>query len=325
MVNTTPITIWTSTFLAPQANLDSRTARGSDCVGDVDKMKISIIIPTHNRFNKLANLLNSLIPQIRKHELEKNVEVIIVDDHSDRMVVDQIGYLLDRKVYTFIRFFSLENNRGPSFARNYGLDQSAGDLIIFLDDDCIVSPNYILETVRIHEEHPEVLVLNGNLKKLRDDFYSNFWFYSYDAVFNKNDSKFYRVNRLSSGNFSIKRDLLKIMYPLFDESLPSREDYDLYLRLREKKIDLYKSDDLIAYCDCRDSLVSLIKQRIWYSKGEYYIRRKYGKEFIIADEEGHKVDIKRHYPFLAMLLGFIWRSSMKYWKMKDMMRTSNLF
>ncbi|MGE5442976.1 MAG: glycosyltransferase family 2 protein [Ignavibacteriales bacterium] len=288
-------------------------------------MKISIIIPTYNRFNKLANLLNSLIPQIREQGLEKNIEVLIVDDHSDRVAAERIKHLLDRNEHSFLRLFPLDRNRGPSFARNYGLGQSAGNLIIFLDDDCIVEQNYILETIRAHEEHPEVLVLNGNLKKLRDDFYSNFWFYNYNAVFNKEGSKFYQVNRLASGNFSIKRTLLKIINPLFDESLPSREDYDLYFRLQEKGIGLYKSDDIVAYLDCRDSLVGLIKQRMWYSKGEYYIRRKYGEEFIIADEKKYKTSIRQHSPFLAILLGFSWRLSMKYWKLRDMMKMRNLF
>ncbi|MER3446040.1 MAG: hypothetical protein C4291_04035 [Candidatus Dadabacteria bacterium] len=286
-------------------------------------MKVSIIIPTYNRFNKLANLLNSLIPQIREHGLEINLEVLIVDDHSDCVADKQMNYLLDKK-YSFLRLYSLDRNRGPSFARNYGLSQSTGDIIIFLDDDCIVERNYILETIRVHKEHPEVMVLNGNLKRLRDDFYSNFWFYNYDAVFNKKDSRLYRVNRLSSGNFSIKRTLLRMINPLFDESLPSREDYDLYLRLQENGIDLYKSDDIIAYLDCRDSLVGLIKQRVWYTKGEYYIRRKYGEEFIIADEKKHKVDIRQHSHFLAILLGFSWRLSMKYWKLRDMIKMRNL-
>jgi glycosyltransferase involved in cell wall biosynthesis len=241
------------------------------------------------------------------------------------VAAEQIKHLLDRDNYSFLRLYQLDRNRGPSFARNYGLDQSSGDIIIFLDDDHIVERNYILETVRVHEEHPEVLVVNGNLKKLRDDFYSNFWFYNYKAVFNKEDSMFYPVNRLASGNFSIKRTLLRIINPLFDESLPSREDYDLYLRLRERGIGLYKSDDIVAYNDCRDSLVSLIKQRMWYSKGEYYIRRKYGEEFIIAEEKEHKVDIRQHYRFLAMLLGFSWHLNMKYWKLRDMIRMRSPF
>jgi glycosyltransferase involved in cell wall biosynthesis len=287
-------------------------------------MKVSIVIPTYNRFNKLTNLLNSLILQIRERGLEKNVELLIVDDHSDRVAAEQIKHLLDSNKDSFLRIFSLDKNRGPSFARNYGLSQSAGEIIIFLDDDCIVERDYILETIRAHEDHPEMVVVNGNLKKLRDSLYSNFWFYNYDAVFNKKGSRFYRVNRLSSGNFSIKRTLLRIINPLFDESLPSREDYDLYLRLREKGISLYKSDDIVAYLDCRDSLVSLIKQRVWYSKGEYYIRRKYGEGFIIADEKEHKVDIRQRFPFLAMLLGSSWRLSMKYWKLRDMMKMKNL-
>jgi glycosyltransferase involved in cell wall biosynthesis len=288
-------------------------------------MKVSIIIPTYNRFNKLANLLNSLISQIREHRLEENVEVLIVDDCSAPVIAERIKHLLDRSNCHFLRLFSLDRNRGQSFARNYGLSQSTGDIIIFFDDDCLAERNYIIETVRVHKEHPEVMVLNGNLKNLRKDFYSNFWFYSYNAVFNKEGSNFYRVDRLASGNSSIKRALLRIINPLFDESLPSREDYDLYLRLRENGIGLYKSDDIIAYLDCRDSLVGLIKQRVWYAKGEYYIRKKYGEEFIIADEKEHKIDIRQYSSFLAMFLGFIWQLSMKYWNLRDMMRMKNPF
>lgn len=291
----------------------------------IKTMKVSIIIPTYNRFNKLTNLLDSLILQIREQKLEEYIEVLIVDDHSNRVAAEQTEHLLNRNNHPFLRFFSLDRNRGPSFVRNYGLSQSVGDIITFLDDDCIVEQNYIPETIRVHKEHPEVLVLNGNLKKLRDDFYSNFWFYNYNAVFNKEGTKFYQVNRLSSGNFSIKRALLRIINPLFDESLPSREDYDLYLRLREKGISSYKSDDIIAYLDCRDSLMGLIKQRMWYSKGEYYIRRKYGEGFIIAEEKEHKVDMRQHSPFLVMLLGFSWHLTMKYWKLRDTIEVRNLF
>ncbi len=87
-------------------------------------MKVSIIIPTYNRFNKLANLLNSLIPQIREHRLEENVEVLIVDDCSVPVIAERIKHLLDRSNCHFLRLFSLDRNRGQSFARNYGLSQS---------------------------------------------------------------------------------------------------------------------------------------------------------------------------------------------------------
>ncbi|HWP92012.1 MAG TPA: glycosyltransferase family 2 protein [Thermodesulfobacteriota bacterium] len=280
-------------------------------------MMISIVIPTYNRSDKLTSLLNSLVPQVRKNLLENSVEILVVDDHSQQAVVDRIRNLWDRDEYSFLKFFWLERNRGPSFARNYGLSRCTGEIIVFLDDDCILEPNYVLETIRVHKEHPEALVVNGNLKKLRDSYLSNFWFYNYNAAFNRKGCKFYRVNRLSSGNFSIKRTLLKKINPIFDQSLPSREDYDLYLRFREKKIDIYKSDDIVAHYDCRDSLVSFIKQRIWYSKGEYYLRKKHNLELIIADQEAHRLDIRQDYPYLAILLGLVWRLSMKYWKLRD--------
>lgn len=97
-------------------------------------IKLSIIIPTYNRNENLIRLLQTLQKQI-----QDNVEVIVVDDHSDKpLTIDFPNWL------KYIRLE--ENSGGASVPRNKGLDKAEGEYIAFIDSDDLVSDNYI-ETI----------------------------------------------------------------------------------------------------------------------------------------------------------------------------------
>ena len=271
-------------------------------------MKASIIIPTRNRFYQLTNLLQSLLPQIIVNKLENRVEIIIVDDCSVDATKQKTMEFLDELNFNFVRKFFLAERRGPSYARNFGVGQSEGEIIIFLDDDLTTEKNFIAATLREHDAHPDQMVIVGDLKKLRDDFCSNYWFVQYDAAFNREKTDFYQVNLLSAGHFSIKRRLLNEATPLFDELLPSREDYDLYLRLEEKGIAVFKSNNVVAYNDCRHSFLGLMKQYMWYAKGQYHLKRKYGAEFIARREPERRFSLGKK----GLLVDFILRKAVMF-------------
>ena len=94
---------------------------------------ISIIIPTYNRIDKLKRLLEQL-----DNQMKDNVEVIVIDDHSD--------IKLDIE-YKWLKYIYLEENSGgASVPRNIGLDNAKGKYIAFIDSDDSIKPNY-LETI----------------------------------------------------------------------------------------------------------------------------------------------------------------------------------
>lgn len=94
---------------------------------------ISIIIPTYNRIDKLKRLLEQL-----NNQMKDNVEVIVVDDHSD--------IKLDIE-YKWLKYIYLEENSGgASVPRNIGLDNAKGKYVAFIDSDDSIKPNY-LETI----------------------------------------------------------------------------------------------------------------------------------------------------------------------------------
>jgi glycosyltransferase involved in cell wall biosynthesis len=245
---------------------------------------LSIVVPTRNRPRQLLALLDSLRRQSGAGDFQW--ELVLVDDGSDghpRAVVERYLSAWDAAA---VRLHALERCSGVSRARNVGVELSRGETIAFLDDDILVGENFLCETRRVHAAHPHILVLNGQLRRLRDDYYSRFWHCHYSAAFDRALPEPYLVNRVSSGFCSIKRGLLKAVPVLFDETLPSREDFDLLLRLRAAGIPVYKHDSIVGYNDTRSSLWGLIRQRLWYERGEAVLRRKHGEETLAAFYRG---------------------------------------
>ena len=91
-------------------------------------MKLSIIIPAYNAEPYIEHLINRLKPQINK-----NVEVLVVDDGS------KFPYLAPYKWVRVIR----QENKGLAGARNTGIEKTTGEYIHFIDADDLVPENYV--------------------------------------------------------------------------------------------------------------------------------------------------------------------------------------
>lgn len=95
--------------------------------------KYSVIVPVYNRNDEVADLLESLDKQT-----ERDFEVILVEDGSTlpcTEAVEKYGGNLDLHYYH-------KSNEGRSIARNYGIERSRGDMLIFFDSDCVIPDNY---------------------------------------------------------------------------------------------------------------------------------------------------------------------------------------
>jgi GT2 family glycosyltransferase len=92
---------------------------------------LSIIIPTCNRNDFLERCLDSLLISIDEANIGGKLEVIVTDD-SKMMVAKE---LIANK-YSWVKWVP-GKGKGPAANRNNGANQSSGDWLIFLDDDCI--------------------------------------------------------------------------------------------------------------------------------------------------------------------------------------------
>lgn len=98
---------------------------------------ISIIIPTYNRKDELENLL----PSLRSQECPIPFEIMVVDDGS----TDGTRELLERLSKEWkgkLRFIG-QMHGGTGVARNLGIRHAHGDILVFVDSDCIAPRGWL--------------------------------------------------------------------------------------------------------------------------------------------------------------------------------------
>jgi len=97
---------------------------------------VSVIIPTYNRTAYLEEAVRSILDQTCPV-----LEIIIVNDGSSSDFVSQIEQVssLDER----IRVINNSENRGVSASRNIGTREAKGGLICFLDDDDVLTPEFV--------------------------------------------------------------------------------------------------------------------------------------------------------------------------------------
>ena len=129
-------------------------------------MRVSVIIPTYNRVKDLDECLDSIIVQII---LPK--EVIIVDDSDN----DEIENLIGQRKYEFeerdiiLRYIRNEREKSNTIARNIGIENATGDIILFLDSDVILDTDYIKEILKVYRQKPDATGVQGLIQSEKDD------------------------------------------------------------------------------------------------------------------------------------------------------------
>lgn len=99
---------------------------------------ISIVTPTYNRSDELDHLIESISNQT----LENNFfEMVISDDGSTDDTKRRIKRWIKR--VGFKLKYVCQNNSGPGAARNNGVKNSKGELIVFIDSDCEAEKNWL--------------------------------------------------------------------------------------------------------------------------------------------------------------------------------------
>lgn len=107
--------------------------------------KISVIIPTYNRSQKLEKSIRSVLEQTYT-----DLEIIVVDDGSEDNTQEVVRSIQDRR----IQYLKLDHNQGAAAARNEGVRRSNYSLIAFQDSDDVWRPEKLERQMAYWIEHP---------------------------------------------------------------------------------------------------------------------------------------------------------------------------
>ena len=201
-----------------------------------NKPKVSVIIPTYNRSNVLPRAIDSVLNQKYDH-----VEIIVVDDGSDDNTSEIINKY--RKSIEYIQF---KKNRGANAARNAGIKYSTGEYIAFLDSDDELPPDNISEKVQVLEKSSKSI--GGVFTPHKTYKNDQLW------MTGKCDKEEVDIETLRHSNVVGGFSCVAVRRSVFDdigfldESLPSSQDYDFYIRLTQKyKLRHVDSTHVIRY------------------------------------------------------------------------------
>ena len=188
-------------------------------------MTLSIIIPTHNRPFQVQQLLNSIAEQ---NFPKRNLQVLLVSNLRDKKLREKASYWED----VFFDFKYLEVGRkGVNKARNMGIRFARGDILYFLDDDCLLDNKDHLSLL-VSEHEKSAVGIGGGYKSLGDSHGLEKFYQENTEQWIKGSSSEKQTEQLIGGNASYKRKVFdKGFY--FDPSIVfggSEEGFNRSLR-----------------------------------------------------------------------------------------------
>jgi glycosyltransferase involved in cell wall biosynthesis len=198
-------------------------------------IKLSIIIPTYGRVNKILLAIESAL-------VDSSFEVIVVDDNgkgSEHQLntQDVLSGLISNERFSY---YPLENNSGAGTARNYGVDKARGKYITFLDDDDFFIDNALQEKLEFFKnQNNEFEICCSHMRIERDGVVVKVG----DERFVGNDAKSFLLNgSCYTSMIMIKKESLVSINGFFDT--PYLQDHTLMLKafLNDYKVCLFDED-----------------------------------------------------------------------------------
>jgi glycosyltransferase involved in cell wall biosynthesis len=244
---------------------------------------VSVIIPTKNRVDFLFGAIKSV-----QHQTWKNIELIVVNDCS----VDGTKEFLDGNIDNLIAIHN-KKSLGGAISRNIGVKASCGKYIAFLDDDDEWHPEKI-------QKQMELITSNKNISAVTCNYIS---ISSYKRV-KKNkinclqsfqDILMHNTFGGASMYLSKKETLSKI--GMFDESLPSGQDWDLWIKTYLQGEIACCKGYYVYYNNKHHERISTSWDKSYIGRRKIY--NKYRKEMLPDTRKHHLIMVSMHRLFLA--------------------------
>ncbi|GAB3660355.1 hypothetical protein GCM10028791_34240 [Echinicola sediminis] len=193
---------------------------------DHSKEIVSVVIPCYNQGKYLEETVQSVLSSTYPA-----VEIIIVNDGSTDDSMEIAKKIKDK--HPEIKLID-QANGGVSSARNHGIETAKGSIILPLDGDDLISPEYISEAVKILQSKPEVKVVYS--KGIRFDE-------SGQKAWNLKPFSRHQLakdNMIFHAGFYRKADWLKAGKYSVEMRYMGREDWEFWIKMLKNDGEVYQ-------------------------------------------------------------------------------------
>lgn len=206
-------------------------------------MRFSVIFCTYNREKYIYNAMKSIAEQDFSSQ---DYEIVLVNNNSTDSTESICNQFQKDYPHIVFRYF-LETNQGLSYARNRGVAESRGEILVFVDDDATAFDHYLSSIDILFKEHPSVRACGGPIQPVYEVTKPK-WLSHYTeqliggALYEGDKVKPFRNGRYPGGGNSAFRKEIFDIYGLFNVELGRKgtgligaEEKDLYDRLTRGK------------------------------------------------------------------------------------------
>ncbi len=235
------------------------------------KTEVSIIVRTKNEATHIKDLLDSMV---NNDIISPSTEVVIVDGHSS----DETVNIASRYPVKIV----VESTGTRGGASNVGWKNASGNVIVYIDADCLTVRNWIEEILK-HFEDEKVAVVGG----------PDLTFPSTKSYFEKASGlldelrvapshKQNAIFRLRGCNIAYRKSALAKSKG-FDNSLHVGEETELIYRLHKMGYRLILDSSIIVYHKRRSSITEYFKQFFGYGYSKFKLAMKYPSTFFFPE------------------------------------------
>ena len=214
----------------------------------------TIVVTVRNEARHISDLLDSLVVQ------EPPFEVVIVDAESTDTTQDIVRHY--QKAYPNIRLIVRKCTRGGG--RNLGVAEAKGEIVCFIDGDCIANPFWLAKLRRTLADSD---IAAGRTIQI------GYW--AFEALARVELEHRGSDVTYPSCNLGYWRDLFEKVGG-FDERFITAEDIDLNYRAVDVGGKLVAHDEAIVYHRARDTITKFLKQAYWNGYGRKQLTLKHG-------------------------------------------------
>jgi len=163
---------------------------------------ISIIVPVYNS----EKLVDKFFEVFLKTPQTTDYELIVVDNFSTDSTYEKVQTYINR--VPGLSLFSYKNKQSSYAARNYGVSVSKGEVLAFVDFDCIITEKYLRNIVNYTKNHKSGEIVAGAVEL----FYIDKNIYEiFDRYANLKQQERVKRNSVLTANLIVYRqDFLKI-------------------------------------------------------------------------------------------------------------------
>ncbi len=215
---------------------------------------ISVIIPTYNRDKYLFQALTSLTKQSLP---ASEFEVVVVDDGS----TDNTENVIFDFVSDFEIIFSRQSHRGVSQARNFGINDSHGYILVFFDDDAIAASSWLENIKRIMESEN---IITGSVEPI----HNNIW--KYFAPHYHQADKPQESSVLLEGNCAIKRYVFESIGQ-FDANLDYGHEGKEFIHRASRFFKIMYYPEMVIYHDYASGLSNYLSKQWKFGEKMSYL------------------------------------------------------